>query len=147
MQDALITIWNKIGTFESRSSFSTWLYRVTANAALMRLRKNKKFEQNVPLENDGPDHDLPVIQLADPRETPDAEAQRDELGVQVRTAIDKLDEPYRTTVLLADVNELSMEEIAATMGVTVPAVKSRLHRARLALRKALEPYLKGTPQS
>ncbi len=146
MQDALITIWNKIGTFEHRSSFSTWLYRVTANAALMRLRKNKKFEQNVPLENDGPDHDLPVIQLADPRETPDAEAQRDELGVQVRTAIDKLDEPYRTTVLLADVDELSMEEIAATMDVTVPAVKSRLHRARLALRKALEPYLKGTPQ-
>jgi RNA polymerase sigma-70 factor (ECF subfamily) len=147
MQDALITIWNKIGTFENRSSFSTWLYRVTANAALMRLRKNKKFEQNVPLDNDDPDHDLPAIQLADPRATPDAEVQRDELGVQVRTAIDKLDEPYRTTVLLADVNELSMDEIAATMGVTVPAVKSRLHRARLALRKALEPYLKGAAKS
>ncbi len=143
MQDALITIWNKIGTFESRSSFSTWLYRVTANAALMRLRKNKKFEQNVPLEDTGPDHDLPTIQLADPGESPDATVQRDELGDRVRRAIEALEEPYRTTVQLADVDDMSMEEIAATMGVTVPAVKSRLHRARLALRKALEPYLKG----
>ena len=147
MQDALITIWNKIGTFESRSSFSTWMYRVTANAALMRLRKNKKFEQNVPLDDSGPDHDLPVIQLADPGESPDATMQRDELGTRVRSAIETLEEPYRTTVQLADVDEMSMEEIAATMGVTVPAVKSRLHRARLALRKALEPYLKGAANS
>jgi len=60
----------------------------------------------------------------------------------VRTAIDALAETYRTTVLLADVDEMAMEEIAAAMNVTVPAVKSRLHRGRLALRKALEPYLK-----
>jgi RNA polymerase sigma-70 factor (ECF subfamily) len=142
MQDALITIWNKIDKFEGRSAFSTWLYRVTANAALMKLRKNKKFEQNVSLEAEDEDGDLPAIQLADPGGTPAATALRDELGTQVRAAIDALPEPYRTTVLLSDVDGLSMQEIADTMAVGVPAVKSRLHRARLALRKALAPYLK-----
>ena len=59
----------------------------------------------------------------------------------MRSAIDGLPEPYRTTVLLADVDELPMEEIASAMNVTVPAVKSRLHRGRLALREVLQPYL------
>jgi RNA polymerase sigma-70 factor (ECF subfamily) len=144
VQDALITIWNKIDQFEGRSQFTTWLHRVTANAALMKLRKNKKFEQHVSFENHGLDRDLPVLQLADPREGPGETMLRGELGERVRTAIEALPEPYRTTVLLADVDEMSMEEIAASMGATVPAVKSRLHRGRLALRKVLEPYLKDT---
>jgi RNA polymerase sigma-70 factor, ECF subfamily len=142
MQDALIAIWTKIDKFEGRSAFSTWLYRVTANAALMHLRKNKKFEQNVSLEGAGDEHDLPAIQIASPGDTPAATALRDELATHVRAAIDGLPEPYRTTVLLADVNEMSMEQVAETMAVSVPAVKSRLHRARLALRKVLAPYLK-----
>jgi RNA polymerase sigma-70 factor (ECF subfamily) len=146
MQDALISIWTKIDKFEGRSAFSTWLYRVTANAALMHLRKNKKFGQNVSLEDTGDEHDLPAIQLPSPGDTPAATALRDELSSHVRVAIDGLPEPYRTTVLLADVNEMSMEEVAETMAVTVPAVKSRLHRARLALRKALAPYLKEERQ-
>lgn len=143
VQDALITIWQKIDQFEGRSQFTTWLHRVTANAALMKLRKNKKFEQHVPLEHDGSDHDLPVLQLADPQEGPGERILRGELGARVRTAIEVLPEPYRTTVLLADVDEMSMEEIADATGVTVQAAKSRLHRGRLALRKALEPYLKS----
>jgi RNA polymerase sigma-70 factor (ECF subfamily) len=142
VQDALITIWNKIGQFEGRSAFTTWLHRVVANAALMKLRKNKRFEQQVPLEHHGPDQDLPVIQLPDPRAGPRETMLRGELGERVRAAIEALPEPYRTTVLLADVDELPMDEIAESMGASVPAVKSRLHRARLALRKALEPYLK-----
>ena len=144
VQDALIAIWNKINTFEGRSAFPTWLHRVTANAALMKLRKNKRFSQHVSLERDGPDRDLPVIQLPDPNEGPDAALLRDELGSRVRAAIDAWPEPFRTTVLLADVDELSMEEIAEATGVTVAAAKSRLHRARLALRKVLTPYLQET---
>jgi RNA polymerase sigma-70 factor (ECF subfamily) len=142
MQDALITVWNKIGSFEGRSAFTSWLYRVTANAGLMKLRKNKKFEQNVPLEDYGGDRELPVLQLADPTANPVTSVTRAELGDHVRAAIDALPEPYRTTVLLSDVEEMSMEEVAAAMDVSVPAVKSRLHRGRLALRKALTPYLK-----
>jgi RNA polymerase sigma-70 factor (ECF subfamily) len=143
MQDALITVWNKAGSFEGRSAFTSWLYRVTANAGLMKLRKNKKFEQNVPLENFGGDRELPVLQLADPGANPAATVSRAELGDRVRAAIDALPEPYRTTVLLSDVEEMSMEEVATAMDSSVPAVKSRLHRGRLALRKALTPYLKN----
>ena len=142
MQDALITVWNKAGSFEGRSAFTSWLYRVTANAALMKLRKEKKFEQNVPLENPGDDGELPVLQLADPGSNPSARVTGAELDGRVRAAIDALPEPYRTTVLLADVEEMSMDEVADAMESTVPAVKSRLHRARLALRKELTPYLK-----
>jgi len=143
VQDALINIWNKIDHFEGRSAFTSWMYRVTANAALMKLRKNKKFEQNISLDaGSDPEENLPQIQLADPASGPAQALTRHELGDHVRTAIEGLPEPYRTTVLLSDVEELSMEEIAAAMEVTVPAVKSRLHRARLALRKTLLPYLK-----
>lgn len=143
VQDALLTIWNKIDQFEGRSAFTTWLHRVVANAALMKLRKNKRFEQHVPLDTDSPDRDLPVIQLPDPRAGPRENALRDELGERVRAAIEALPEPYRTTVLLADVDELPMDEIAESMGASVPAVKSRLHRARLALRQVLQPYLES----
>jgi len=144
MQDALVAIWNKIGMFEGRSAFSSWMYRVTANAALMRLRKEKKFAQNVALDETGSDTDLPLIQLPDPHEGPDAAAQRVELGERVRGAIDALPEPYRSTVLLSDVDGLSLAEIAEATEASVAAVKSRLHRGRLALRKVLEPYLKET---
>src|SRR5262245_49685063 len=80
MQDALMSIWNKIASFEGRSAFSSWMYRVTANVALMKLRKQKKFEQNVSLESHGPDSDVPIIQLPDKGEQPDAAALREELG-------------------------------------------------------------------
>lgn len=144
MQDALLQIWNKIGLFEGRSAFSSWMYRVTANAALMRLRKEKKFEHNVALDETGSDTDLPIIQLPDPGEQPDAAAQRLELGDRVRAAIDALPEPYRTTVLLSDVDGMSLAELSEATDASVAAVKSRLHRGRLALRKVLEPYLKET---
>jgi RNA polymerase sigma-70 factor, ECF subfamily len=140
VQDALIQIWNKIELFENRASLTTWMYRVTANAALMKLRKEKKFQQNVSLDNDGPDGDVPVIQLADPNAAPDAAAAHTELEARVRAAIDALPEPYRSTVLLSDVDGLSMQEIAETTGVGLAAVKSRLHRGRLALRRVLAPY-------
>src|SRR5881396_1792499 len=72
MQDALIQIWNKIESFESRSALTTWMHRITVNAALMKLRRERKFQQNVPLEHD--DDDLPVIQLAADGFTPDCAA-------------------------------------------------------------------------
>lgn len=144
MQEALISIWNKIGSFEGRSAFSSWLYRVTANVALMKLRREKKFEHHVPLEDVGHDKGLPVIQLPDKGDSPDAAALRTELGERVRSAIEALPEPYRSTVLLSDVDGLSLAETAEATQSSVAAVKSRLHRARLALRKVLKPYLKKT---
>ncbi len=142
VQDALVNIWSKIENFEGRSAFTSWMYRVTANAALMKLRKNRRFDRHVSLDDTGPDDDRRPIELADSAADPSASLERTELGTRVRAAIDGLDEPYRTTVILADVDELAMDEIAQQMGVSVPAVKSRLHRGRLALRKVLEPYLR-----
>ncbi|MEI6083679.1 MAG: sigma-70 family RNA polymerase sigma factor [Verrucomicrobiota bacterium] len=142
VQDALITIWQKIGSFENRSAFTTWLHRVTANAALMKLRKNKRFTQTVSLDETDAD-DVRRLQLPAPGHSPGETLLHGELGHRVQAAIDALPEPYRTTVVLADVDELSMEEVSEATGVSMPAVKSRLHRGRLALRQALAKYLRS----
>ena len=146
MQDALVSIWNKIGTFEGKSAFTSWIYRVTANAGLMALRKKKRHENDVSLDATAADDDdtpLPALRLKDKGPLPDAEVMTGELGQQVRAAIDQLPEPYRIVVLLRDVEELPMEDVMEATGLSEAALKSRLHRARLALREALLPYLKG----
>ncbi|HUJ72888.1 MAG TPA: sigma-70 family RNA polymerase sigma factor [Verrucomicrobiae bacterium] len=146
MQDALVSIWNKIGSFEGKSAFTSWIYRVTANAGLMALRRKKRRENDVSLDttssedDDGP---VPALRLSDQGPLPDRVAMTGELGEQVRAAIDRLPEPYRMVVLLRDVEELPMNEVMDATGLSEPALKSRLHRARLALREALLPYLKG----
>jgi len=146
MQDALVSIWNKIGSFEGKSAFTSWIYRVTANAGLMALRKKKRHENDISLDAVGSDDDdapLPALQLSDKKPLPDKVVMTGELGDQVRAAIDQLPEPYRVAVLLRDVEELPMAEVMQETGLSEPALKSRLHRARLALREALLPYLKG----
>ena len=146
MQDALVSIWNKIGSFEGKSAFTSWIYRVTANAALMALRKRKRHENDVSLDAataDDDDASLPSLQLSDKAPLPDKVAMTGELGEQVRAAIEQLPEPYRVVVLLRDVQELPMDQVMEATGLSEPALKSRLHRARLALRDALLPYLKG----
>ena len=146
MQDALVSIWNKIASFEGKSAFTSWIYRVTANAGLMALRKKKRHENDISLDAVGSDDDdapLPALQLSDKKPLPDKIVMTGELGEQVRAAIDQLPEPYRVAVLLRDVEELPMAEVMQETGLSEPALKSRLHRARLALREALLPYLKG----
>lgn len=139
VQDALIMVWNKIGLFEGHSTLSTWLYRVTANAALMSLRKIKATREHLPIEEI--DLQRGAEDRDDRRYRPDGVLFRSEMERAVHRAIDSLAEPYRTTVLLADVDELPMADIAEIMRVSEPAVKSRLHRARLTLRRKLQPYL------
>jgi RNA polymerase sigma-70 factor (ECF subfamily) len=143
LQDALVQVWKKIDTFEGRSAFPSWLYRITANAALMTLRKHKRHAADVSMDAVETDAPGAALGLRDERELPLAALQRTELGAVVQSAIEQLAEPYRTTVLLSDVEECSLQEIAALTNVSVPAVKSRLHRGRLALRKTLLPFLRG----
>src|SRR5271169_2183626 len=112
MQDALVSIWNKIGSFQGKSAFTSWIYRVTANAGLMALRKKKRRENDISLDATGSDDDdspLPALRLSDKGPLPDKVAMTGELGEQVRAAIDRLPEPYRVVVLLRDVEELPME--------------------------------------
>lgn len=146
VQEALLSVWNKIGSFEGRSSFTSWLYRVTANAALMKLRKEKKRQMDVSIDGDKEDDAYRPLQLEDTRPLPDSALQGEELKAKIQAAIDRLPEPYRSVVLLKDVEEFSLEEIAELTNASVPAVKSRLHRARLTLRETLLPYLQAQPE-
>src|SRR5258708_17216422 len=98
MQDALVSIWNKIGSFQGKSAFTSWIYRVTANAGLMALRKKKRHENDISLDatlSDDDDTPLPALRLKDNGPLPDVEVMTGELGQQVRAAIDELPEPYR----------------------------------------------------
>ena len=99
VQDALIMVWNKIASFEGRSSLTTWLYRVTANAALMALRKSKITREHIAIEE--LDLQPGAEERDDKRYRPDGVFVRGEIEAAVRHAIDSLPEPYRTTVLLA----------------------------------------------
>jgi len=142
MQDALINIWQKIGSFEGRSAFTSWIYRVTANVALMALRRQRRQARDVSLDATHED-DAPAWEATDPGPLPSAALLGQELNDRVQAEIERLPEPYRLTFRLRDVEEMSIEEVAALTGASVPAVKTRLHRARLRLRQRLLPVLRS----
>src|SRR5262245_17184429 len=143
LQDTFLTIWRKLDTFKGDSQFSSWLYRVAANAALMRLRAQRRHPE-VSTE------ELPVGfldsygQMPPSGENwakrPDDELQSNELRTHIQSAVDGLPEIYRTVFLLRDVEGLSTEETAEVLQISVPTVKTRLHRARLALRDRISAY-------
>lgn len=140
LQDVFTTIYRKIDGFQGKSAFSSWLYRIIVNAAFMKLRKRK---QNTALSIE----DLPeaVKQLCfegDPQydARSDAGAMTRELRDVMQLAINKLPEQYRAVFVLRDVDGLSNQEVGEILDLSVPAVKSRLHRSRLMLRRRLQRY-------
>lgn len=142
-QDVLLTVVQKIKTFRGDAAFSSWLYRVAANAAYGRLRSQRSrpevpLEPFLPVFDDAGRHAQPVVDWS-PRLDDPAVAQ------EARTAIERglrrLPDDYRAVLLLRDVEGLSNEDAAVALGLTVAAVKSRLHRARLVLRKQLAHLL------
>ena len=142
VQDAFISAFRSIDRFEGQSKLSTWLHRITVNTALMKLRSRRRrpeesIEPLLPAFAEDGHHALPVV------EWPEAEdlLQRKQTAARVREAIDKLPESYRTVLLLRDIEELTTEETARMLDLTVNAVKIRLHRARLALRTLLDADL------
>jgi RNA polymerase sigma-70 factor (ECF subfamily) len=147
VQDVFTAIVQKIGSFQGRAALWTWIYRVTTNAALNK-RRGKRREVEVPLEPDLPafkadghrDGDRAFL-LADWSERPDAVLLSKEGRAMVNDALARLPDDYRTVVVLRDVEELSNEETAEVLGETVGSVKSRLHRARMALREQLTRML------
>ena len=151
VQDAFLSLFRKIGTFEGRSALGTWLYRVTANAALIK-RRGKRHELEVLIEDwlptfrdDGHREGDRGFLLADWSRRPDEELAGAETRAVVSRALAALPERYRVVVLLRDVEELSTEAVAEILGDTVASVKSRLHRARMALREQLTRALGGGP--
>lgn len=136
MQDVFLTVIAKIGTLTNEEYFSTWLYRVTTNAAYGFLRKEKKFSEQTPVEN----IDLEVRPNYDWSDLPDDVLLSEESKEVLRKSIDALPEAMRTVVIMKDMEGFKNEEIAEALGMSVPAVKSRLHRGRLILRDLLAGY-------
>jgi RNA polymerase sigma-70 factor, ECF subfamily len=143
LQETFVSIWRKLDTFKGDSQFGSWVYRIATNAALMRLRAHRRHPEvsteELPigyLDNYG--QPLPTGDNWSKR--PDDELQSSELRAHIQAAVDKLPEIYRTVFVIRDIEGLSTEETAEALGISVPTVKTRLHRARIALRDAIGGY-------
>jgi RNA polymerase sigma-70 factor (ECF subfamily) len=145
VQDTFLNIFRRLAAFRGDSTVSSWIYRVAANAALMRLRRQRR-KPHLSLEDTRPDFtDDGTRFIEEPGEwarQPDEQLLDRELGNRIETAIGELPEKYRLVLLLRDVEGLSNEEAANALGVTIPTVKSRLHRSRLFVRDELETYFR-----
>ena len=143
-QDALWTAGRKIDTFKGESAFGSWLYRIAANAAYMKLRRRKAKAREIAIEDVLPaldDGGLHFEPMDDWSPRVDDQALNGELREILDTAIAELPPDYRTALVLHDVEGLSNPDVAETLGISLPAVKSRVHRSRLYLRKRLSDYM------
>src|SRR6202165_2241779 len=141
MQDAFLKSYAHLKDFQEDSRFYTWLVRIAANAALMRLRKRRPNQVSLdePIEGDD---DLMPRELEDWGPSPEQRFAQTEMNEILSEVIDELEPDFRIVFVLRDVEELSTEETAKALGISVPAVKSRLLRARLNLRQKLNRYFR-----
>ncbi|RAL21645.1 RNA polymerase subunit sigma-70 [Lujinxingia litoralis] len=143
VQEAFINIYRKLDTFAGDAQLSSWMYRIVVNAALMRLRKARRRNE-VSVEEV---HDGARLERSAPGEPAgwrvrgDEAVENRELRDQILAAIDQLDPKYQAVFLLREIEGLSLDQIASVLELSTGAVKTRLHRARLFLQAALEPYL------
>jgi RNA polymerase sigma-70 factor (ECF subfamily) len=154
VQDVFLTLFQKAATFEGRAALGSWLYRIAVNRALNK-RRGKRAQIEQPLEDllpafeaDGHRQGDRSYLLADWSSMPDEVLLSEEGRRIVRAAVERLPVHYRAVLLLRDVEALSCEEVAQIVGDSLPSVKSRLHRARMALREQLtRTYGVGTAAS
>jgi len=141
LQDVFLSVYQKIHTFRGDAAFSSWLYRITANASFAKLNKRKR-SASVSI-----DDVLPIIESSETdyhtewSQKPDRALFNKEARDALEKAINDLPDDFRTVVVLRDVENMSSQEVADLLQLSVPAVKSRLHRARLSLRKQLGEYI------
>jgi RNA polymerase sigma-70 factor (ECF subfamily) len=144
VQDAFLSAFRSIDRFDGQAALGTWLHRIAVNAALTKLRSRRRHPEK-PIEELLPTFREDGHQARPPRDWPDPSAalQSRETRESVRRHIDELPEEYRTVLLLRDIEGMDTEETARMLGLTAGAVKTRLHRARQALRALLEPEFCG----
>ncbi len=145
VQEAFLSAWKSIGQFEQQSKLGTWLHRIVVNVALMKLRSRRRKPEGL-IDDLLPkflDDGHQVQPAVDWRDTADVTLQKSESRAMVRHCIQQLPELYRTVLILRDLEELDTDETARMLGVTTAVVKTRLHRARLALRTLLDPHFRG----
>lgn len=141
LQDTLLAMARGVRDFRGASSLSTWLYSVARSFCIKKRRRSRFAPQQ-------PSLDMTVVQeaaqLADPGRSPDEELAKKQFEQALEQAIAALDPMYREVLILRDIESLTAAEVAEVLGITVQAVKSRLHRARLAVRDSIAPVL-GVP--
>jgi RNA polymerase sigma-70 factor (ECF subfamily) len=142
LQESFLKAYSNLESFQMQSKFYTWLVRIAVNEALMKLRK-RKSDRTVSLdEPHETDEDTVTREIAVWDDDPEKRYSQEELREILDKAVDSLKPGFRTVFVLRDIEELSTEETAESLGISVPAVKSRLLRARLQLREKLTRQFK-----
>ncbi len=143
MQEAFLKSYSNLDRFQGDSRFYTWLVRIAVNEALMKLRKRRPSQVSLDEPVETEDDSMPR-EIEDWGPSPEQRYAQTQLQEILSGAIAELDPAFRIVFLLRDVEELSTEETAELLGLSVPAVKSRLLRARLRLRQRLSKSFKGS---
>ena len=137
-QDAFLTLYRKIGTFDESKKFFSWFYRVALNQAYSRARRRKPgIQVSIQEPRFSDDGHFASAEWPDAAVAIEDEASARELAARAGEFIAELPRPYRDAIWMADVEEMAPAEIAETLGISMPAFKSRLHRARLHVRQRL----------
>ncbi|MEI8379322.1 MAG: sigma-70 family RNA polymerase sigma factor [Planctomycetota bacterium] len=141
VQEGFLLAFRSLDRFGGQSSLGTWLHRIVVNASLTKLRTRTRrpeilIDDLLPKFDQTGHHVEPVNRWSGPSDEP---LQREELRVQIRESIDRLPEDFRVVVLLRDIEGLDTDQTAELLQVSTSVVKTRLHRARQALRTLLEP--------
>jgi RNA polymerase sigma-70 factor (ECF subfamily) len=139
MQDTFVKAFQHLGEFQGRSKFSTWLVTIASNTGLQRLRDRKPM-QSLDEDFSEADESFRPRQIRAWTEDPEQRYSRTETRALVEEGVMKLPAKYRVVLILRDIEQLSIEEAAAALGLGIPALKSRHLRGRLMLREALTPH-------
>jgi RNA polymerase sigma-70 factor (ECF subfamily) len=137
LQEGYMQAYRSLGGFRAEAKLSTWLARIVANEALMRLRKQTRRAEIVPIQPAAVAPELEQVMDSDMQKTPETNVQRREMRRLLEAHIDALPEAYRTVFMLRAVEELSVEETAAVLDLPPATVRTRLFRARSMLRETL----------
>jgi RNA polymerase sigma-70 factor (ECF subfamily) len=138
LQETFLTVLQKINTFDGRSNFFTWLYRIATNISLMKLRKKKLVFVDPP---DSPRHE--EEKFVDWSQDPSFNIQNEEIKKIIDTSLNQLSDIYRSVFILRDIESLSIRETSKILNITEENVKIRLRRARLFLREKISEYYEG----
>jgi RNA polymerase sigma-70 factor (ECF subfamily) len=144
VQDAFWSVVRKTDTFRGDSAFGSWIYRIVSNAAYQKIRRRRRAFVEIPLDEVLPafdEHGLHAGVISDWSSDTDDPAVQTELRAVLSSAVSELPAHYRAALVLRDVEELSMAEIADALAISIPTAKSRVHRARLLLRKRLSMFM------
>lgn len=140
-QESILRAYRKLASFRGDAKFSTWLIAITLNEARSRLREEKRAIVDS-LDDHSAEGDYTPAALTDWREVPSEALERQEIRALMQQAVAELPDTFRQVVILRDMEELSVNETAEALGISVALVKVRLHRARLLLQKRLVPLLR-----